>query len=153
MAKQRQPDRTFTCVACGTIVTLMRYIDSRGRNKGWYNSGRKFCSVTCRQRGRHIGAIGYVDKNGYRIFNTLRLDGRTYQISEHRLVMERLIGRELLPTETVHHLNGQRSDNRPENLELWDKRHGPGQRVSDKIAWALALLADHGYLVTPPTPA
>lgn len=39
-------------------------------------------------------------------------------ILEHRVVMERMIGRSLLETEHVHHKNGIQSDNRPENLEL-----------------------------------
>lgn len=79
-------------------------------------------------------------------------------IAEHRLVVERLIGRELLPEETVHHRNGVRTDNRPENLELWSSRHPKGQRVADLVAWAKemlalyepqALAAYHGRLEAP----
>ena len=39
---------------------------------------------------------------------------------KHRLVMEQVIGRKLLKTERVHHINGNPQDNRPENLELCD---------------------------------
>ncbi len=54
--------------------------------------------------------------------------------------MEGSIGRELLPEENVHHLNGVRDDNRLENLELWSSSQPSGQRVADKVAWAENLL-------------
>ena len=58
----------------------------------------------------------------------------------HTIVMEEIIGRPLLRSESVHHKNGQRDDNRPENLELWSRSQPAGQRVEDKVAWALEIL-------------
>lgn len=78
--------------------------------------------------GRPIGEK-YLDKGGYVIVST-----ENGAQPEHRLRMEEKLGRSLIKgMESVHHINGVRDDNRPENLELWLGGVRYGQRASEIV--------------------
>jgi hypothetical protein len=91
-----------------------------------------FCSVTCRQKNNGKGRLGQrtgvrstpyklrLTKDGYQRMYAAKhpfAAGRK-EMHVHDMVMEVCLGRRLLPTECVHHLNGNKLDNRLENLEL-----------------------------------
>ena len=84
-----------------------------------------------------INKVGYIASRG---------------VLQHRFVMEQHLGRRLLLKENVHHINGQRDDNRIENLELWSTSQPPGQRINDKTAWAIEWLGVYqpGLLANKP---
>lgn len=90
----------------------------------------------------------YVTREGY-VYEYVGLDSghpresKGY-VAQHTLVMERILGRHLVDGETVHHLNGVREDNRPENLELWCKPQPTGIRAADAVEWAREILRLYG---------
>lgn len=80
---------------------------------------------------------GKINSSGYKVIYS-----RTIQkyILEHRYIYEQHYGITLTPNQNIHHINGNRLDNRIENLELWDTSQPKGQRVEDKIKFYFELV-------------
>lgn len=114
------------------------------------SSPRDYCSRKCSidsrrnpehpvlESGKHLRSNGYIG---------VCIDGR--MTTEHQQVMREHLGRELFPHENVHHINGDKTDNRLENLELWTKSQPAGQKISDKVAHAKYLLETYSDLIPP----
>lgn len=136
--------KTTSCQQCGVIFDRP------------HGKIRAYCSRSCAMVARNAGKVAdysidtlsdkkpaaWKSAQGYKV---LKVDGK--KVLEHRVVVEQKIGRRLLPSERVHHINGVRDDNRPENLELWiskgsSKKDPAGQRLEDLKAEFLALLSE-----------
>lgn len=128
MPRVAKPLEPKVCPVCSTVFTnrkphvvccsrsCARKLDAQLRGpSNWKGGVNRHASGYLKELAK---GHPYADKNGY--------------VMQHRLVMERTLGRTLLPKERVHHKNGVRSDNRPENLELWSVGKDPaGQRAVD----------------------
>jgi hypothetical protein len=146
--KSRSPNKDrseiFTCERCGKTEPRSQWkCKVHGRVQLRTNYRQRFCSKRCSAIGRTHNRPRkpwIIDRDGYRYISS----GHGVLTAEHRIVMEQMLGRPLTKNETAHHKNGVKSDNRPENLELWSSQHGRGQRVADQVEFAKQILARYG---------
>lgn len=132
------------CANCGRL-----FYRNRSAGNGTVYKAQKVCSRACQSewvskvhRTKHGSpSISRRVRRGYALLRLPPTEGaRSVEVFEHRYTMQRHLGRPLLRGETVHHIDGDRTNNDLSNLELWRGNHGPGQRVADKVAWAIELL-------------
>lgn len=122
--------------------------DGPSRARGYctthYNRWKRFGTAAAAVRALAPNGAGTINSDGYR---RITVNGR--RINEHRVVMEAALGRPLWPDENVHHKNGDRADNRLENLELWSSVQPAGQRIPDKVEYALEILSRYAPHLLP----
>lgn len=104
--------------------------------------GGKFVHSNHR-RDWHVGHAGYVVRYEPEGMHA----GPNGYVYQHRYVIGEKLGRKLKTSENVHHINGNKADNRPENLELWISAQPAGQRIEDLVSFARKILHEYGDLV------
>ena len=128
-------------IACGREPRVSEFTNEARTNSIKARTGKKGGN----NKGGRIK-----DKNGYiSVWQPNHGNSRSAgYVHEHRLIMSNILNRPLERHENVHHINGVRDDNRIENLELWTTQQPSGQRVEDKISWAIKFLKGYGYETT-----
>jgi len=146
--KRKKPERKITsiCDHCGISFEREQYRIDDNRKHGYKNV---FCSRRCvaasRKGKRNYGSWKggkTVNRAGYVLIKASEhpMANSSGYVLQHRIVMEKSLGRYLGKKETVHHKNGIKGDNRIENLELWFSKHPYGQRLGDLLQFAKEIL-------------
>jgi hypothetical protein len=129
-SNRKHPARS--CAECGTEFLPPR-------------ASSAYCSTLCARKkngGQNIQPeTWWVNGRGYIEGRVLTAQGQR-RVKQHRFVMECALGRRLRPHEDVHHVNGNKIDNRIDNLELLS--HAKHSAITNAERWAKAALAKAG---------
>ena len=158
----RYPNRKCCCVQCDRKYQMKKIRDDPDRYERHLEMHRNYRRKKVRQnRGLPLdhprlmrkNGEGTIHKEGYKIISIGYHANAQKKglILEHILIMTQYLNRPLIKGENVHHKNGNRSDNRIENLELWTTKQPPGQRVEDKIKFYKEQLEFYGFSVIKKT--
>ncbi len=126
----------FGILPCSVDGCEQKYY-AKGLCRLHYNRLRVDGSVGPAGLKRRTGVPTHTDKRTGYVYANPSLTGQKRAVLLHRIVMEHQLGRPLHKWENVHHVNGVKDDNRPENLELWVKPQPAGQRLEDILKWVV----------------
>ena len=133
--------KKWECVCdCGTVKSFLTrdLIHNRVKSCGCYN--RKVAKERMTKENNPFWKGGVtINSRGYREIKYGENRGKL----EHRVIYEQHYNVKLKPHQNIHHINGDKLDNRIENLELWDSSQPPGQRVEDKILFYKNLFNEY----------
>lgn len=130
---KKRKERLTNCLQCDSILT-----------KGQL----RFCNSNCNVNHINHQRLKNAPEGEIKEHSSLGCYQQKHEgkwVLQHRIIMEKVLGRKLTRAEKVRHINGDRKDNRIENLEVYTgvyrtKENPHGIRVIDKVANMLSLL-------------
>jgi hypothetical protein len=141
ISKSGRKEKKWECICdCGTIKSYFTYQLTHNivKSCGCYNK-----EVLSKRKGENNpswkGGNGTVNGRGYRYIR----HGKDRGMLEHRIIFENYHNIKLLPHQSIHHINGIKTDNRIDNLELWDSSQPFGQRVEDKLDYYFSIITTY----------
>ncbi len=139
VSKSNRKEKKWECLCdCGVVKPYLTYQLTHNivKSCGCYNKEVARERMSGENNIGWKGGEGVVTKRGYREIKHGENRGKL----EHRIVFETHYGIKLLKHQSIHHINGIKTDNRIENLELWDSSQPYGQRVEDKLDYYFNMI-------------